>query len=58
MKKLEKSKWSKDIYEDLEDSDSPKEKQNALSGLLQAYGKSDKSVRWGDQVCFNPHLVY
>ncbi|KAJ0988063.1 hypothetical protein J5N97_006419 [Dioscorea zingiberensis] len=50
VKELEKSKWSKDMYEDLEDSDSPKEKLNALSGLLQAYGKGDKSVRWGDQV--------
>ncbi|KAJ0960986.1 hypothetical protein J5N97_001064 [Dioscorea zingiberensis] len=37
------------MYEDLEDSDSPKEKLNALSGLLQAYGKGIKSVRLGSR---------
>ncbi|KAJ4961775.1 hypothetical protein NE237_021685 [Protea cynaroides] len=51
VKELGRSKWSHDVDEDdTERSDGSKGKFNALSGLIQAYGKGDKSVHWGDQL--------
>lgn len=51
VKELGRSKWSEDVDEDIEQTDGAKRNSNALSGLIQAYSKGDKSVRWGDQVC-------
>lgn len=51
MKELSRSKWSNDLDEDeTEGSEAVKGNLNALSGLIQAYGKKGKSVRWSDQV--------
>ncbi|XP_020250187.1 uncharacterized protein LOC109827589 [Asparagus officinalis] len=50
VKDLGSSKWSKDVDEDIDESDGAGRNLNALSGLVQAYGKSEKSVHWGDQV--------
>ncbi|KDP31212.1 hypothetical protein JCGZ_11588 [Jatropha curcas] len=51
VKELGKSKWSNDLDEDdIEGSERMKGNLNALSGLIQAYGKQGKSVRWSDQV--------
>ncbi|KAG0462937.1 hypothetical protein HPP92_021413 [Vanilla planifolia] len=47
---LENSKWSKDLDFDVHDSKSTPGNTNALSGLIQAYGKSIKCVHWGDKV--------
>ncbi|XP_050223688.1 uncharacterized protein LOC126673545 isoform X2 [Mercurialis annua] len=45
-----KSKWSEDLDEDdTEGSEGVKGNLNALSGLIQAYGKQGKSVCWSDQ---------
>ncbi|KAM7479986.1 hypothetical protein LguiA_028199 [Lonicera macranthoides] len=54
VKELKKSKWSDDLDE--EDDDARRTQgirrgnSTALSGLIQAYSKEGKSVRWGDQV--------
>ncbi|XP_024972259.1 uncharacterized protein LOC112511082 isoform X2 [Cynara cardunculus var. scolymus] len=47
---LSRSKWSNDMdgRESLE-AEGGKKNASALSGLIQAYGKEGKSVRWGDQ---------
>ncbi|KAJ9163651.1 hypothetical protein P3X46_023296 [Hevea brasiliensis] len=51
VKELGKSKWSDDLDEDdTEGYERMKGNLNALSGLIQAYGKQGKSVRWSDQV--------
>lgn len=51
MKELVKSKWSDDLDEDdKEGSKGMKRNLNALSGIIQAYGKQGKTVRWSDQV--------
>lgn len=51
VKDLGRSKWSNELDEDdTEQTESIKGNLNALSGLIQAYGKEAKSVRWGDQV--------
>ncbi|XP_048228655.1 YLP motif-containing protein 1 isoform X2 [Ricinus communis] len=51
MKELLKSKWSHDLDEDDADrSAGAKSDVSALSGLIQAYGKQGKSLRWSDQV--------
>ncbi|KAL4195573.1 hypothetical protein AMTRI_Chr05g73970 [Amborella trichopoda] len=50
---LGKSKWSEsdDAVKLPKMANPRKEKQgNALSGLIQAYGKGEKSVHWGDQI--------
>ncbi|XP_072961711.1 uncharacterized protein [Typha angustifolia] len=49
VKELGKSKWSKDLDEDAEDSYGKERNSGALFGLVQAYGKSRKSVHWGDK---------
>ncbi|CAL9104941.1 unnamed protein product [Musa textilis] len=49
IKELGSSKWSKDLEEDIENSENVRGNINALSGLIQAYSKSGKSVHWGDQ---------
>ncbi|XP_010925361.1 uncharacterized protein [Elaeis guineensis] len=49
VKELERSKWSRDLDEDIENSEGAGKNSNALSGLIQAYSKSEKSVHWGDQ---------
>ncbi|URE19177.1 nuclear protein [Musa troglodytarum] len=49
IKELGSSKWSKDLEEDIENSENVQGNINALSGLIQAYSKSGKSVHWGDQ---------
>lgn len=51
VKELGRSKWSRDLDEDIENSDGAEKNSNALSGLIQAYSKSEKSVHWGDKVC-------
>lgn len=52
VKELGRSKWSNELDEDdTERTEVSKGNLNALSGLIQAYGKQAKSVRWGDQVC-------
>lgn len=52
VKELGRSKWSNVLDEDDTEQTEPiKGNLNALSGLIQAYGKEAKSVRWGDQVC-------
>lgn len=49
---LSKSKWSNDLDGSKSDeAEGGKKKASALSGLIQAYSKEGKSVRWGDQVC-------
>ncbi|XP_049931211.1 uncharacterized protein LOC116267631 [Nymphaea colorata] len=49
VKETEKSKWSTNMDEVADVVKPPKNtSQTALSGLIQAYGKGDKSVRWGD----------
>ncbi|XP_057952131.1 uncharacterized protein LOC131146512 [Malania oleifera] len=51
VKGLGRSKWSDDLEEnDTAKRESVKGSLNALSGLIQAYGKRAKSVHWGDQV--------
>ncbi|KAL5725014.1 hypothetical protein ACHQM5_008211 [Ranunculus cassubicifolius] len=52
VKQLGKSKWSQDVDEDDIDGHKmvPSKASNALSGLIQAYTKGDKSVHWGDQI--------
>ena len=50
VKDLGSSKWSKDVDEDIGNSDGAGRHLSALSGLIQAYGKSGKCVHWGDQV--------
>ncbi|OVA09066.1 YLP motif-containing protein 1 [Macleaya cordata] len=50
VKELGRSKWSHDDEEDIERPKGAKGNSNALSGLIQAYSKGDKSVHWGDQV--------
>lgn len=51
VKELGKSKWSDDLDEDdKEGSKGMKRNLNALSGIIQAYGKQGKTVRWSDQV--------
>ncbi|XP_059441484.1 uncharacterized protein LOC132173854 [Corylus avellana] len=50
VKELGRSKWSNDLDEDdTERTEKVKRNLNALSGLIQAYGKETKSVRWADQ---------
>lgn len=50
VKDLGSSKWSKDVDEETDNSAGTGGTLTALSGLIQAYGKSEKSVHWGDQV--------
>lgn len=51
VKLLGRSKWSNETDEDVtEETGATRGNANALSGLIQAYGKEGKSVRWGDQV--------
>ncbi|KAJ6844456.1 uncharacterized protein M6B38_292680 [Iris pallida] len=45
---LGRSKWSKD--EEIDKPDGSSVHLTALSGLVQAYGKGEKSVHWGDHV--------
>ncbi|XP_065877008.1 uncharacterized protein [Euphorbia lathyris] len=49
-KELTKSKWSNDLDENDKEPGGLQRNLNALSGLVQAYGKQGKSVRWSDQV--------
>ena len=52
MKELGRSKWSNELDEDDTEQTEPiRGNLNALSGLIQAYCKEAKSVRWGDKVC-------
>lgn len=54
VKELRTSKWSHEFDEgDGQRSESAKSNSGALSGLISAYGKKDKSVSWGDKVFFN-----
>lgn len=46
---LQKSKWSKDMSVNLQDSNSTLASTSALSGLIQAYGKDAKFIHWGDK---------
>ncbi|KAL1812490.1 hypothetical protein ACET3Z_022555 [Daucus carota] len=51
VKELRTSKWSHEFDEgDGQRSESAKSNSGALSGLISAYGKKDKSVSWGDKV--------
>ncbi|KAL4012543.1 hypothetical protein IC575_029646 [Cucumis melo] len=51
VKELGRSKWSNDLDDDdTEKIDGRNGHSNALSGLIQAYAKEGKSVRWMDQV--------
>jgi YLP motif-containing protein 1 len=51
VKELGRSKWSDDLDEEkTERTVGVKRNVNALSGLIRAYGKDAKSVRWADQV--------
>ncbi|CAL1368183.1 unnamed protein product [Linum trigynum] len=52
VKELGKSKWSEDFDEDDRKGhgDLKGKSANALSGLIQAYGKKGKSVHWNDQM--------
>lgn len=52
VKDLRSSKWSKDVDEVIDNSDVVGGSLTALSGLIQAYGKSEKSVHWGDRVLY------
>lgn len=59
VKELGRSKWSNDLDEDdTERTDGLNGHANALSGLIQAYAKEGKSVRWMDQVCVLSHLIH
>lgn len=59
MKELGRSKWSNDLDEDdTERTEKVKGNLNALSGLIQAYGKERKSVRWADQVFIDGLYYY
>lgn len=59
MKELGRSKWSNDLDEDdSERTEKVKGNLNALSGLIQAYGKETKSVRWADQVFIDGLCYY
>lgn len=58
VKEIGRSKWSKDLEEDAENSDGGEENTNVLSGILQAYGTNEKSVHWSDQVCCRLQLAY
>lgn len=50
VKDLTKSKWSDDHDDDNTNAKEPEKVDgNALSGLMQAYGKGDRCVRWADQ---------
>ncbi|CAN6456055.1 unnamed protein product [Victoria cruziana] len=50
VKDIEKSKWSNNMDEVADVVKPPKKASHtALCGLMQAYGKGDKSVRWGDR---------
>ncbi|GAB2269942.1 hypothetical protein Dimus_004860 [Dionaea muscipula] len=50
VKDLGHSKWLGDLDDvDAEGTEVLKGKSNALSGLLQTYGKEGKSVHWGDE---------
>ncbi|WCJ43793.1 P-loop containing nucleoside triphosphate hydrolases superfamily protein [Euphorbia peplus] len=49
-KELTKSKWSNDLDENDKEPRGLQGNLNALSGLVQTYGKHGKSVRWSDQV--------
>ncbi|XP_042950539.1 uncharacterized protein LOC122282654 isoform X4 [Carya illinoinensis] len=49
VKELGRSKWSNDADED-DTERTEGVKTSALSGLIQAYGKKVKSVRWADQM--------
>ncbi|XP_023541377.1 uncharacterized protein LOC111801581 [Cucurbita pepo subsp. pepo] len=50
VKELGRSKWSNDLDDDdTERTDGANGHANALSGLIQAYAKEGKSVRWIDQ---------
>lgn len=49
-KDLTRSKWSDDHDDDNTTTKEPEKVDfNALSGLMQAYGKGDRCVRWADQ---------
>lgn len=50
VKELHSSKWSKELDEDADNSDDAEKNSNALSGLMQAYSKTEKSVHWGDKI--------
>lgn len=51
VKELGRSKWSNDLDDDdTERTDGRNGHANALSGLIQAYAKEGKSVRWMDQI--------
>ncbi|XP_077240463.1 uncharacterized protein LOC143881327 isoform X2 [Tasmannia lanceolata] len=50
VKELGRSKWSEDVDEDVDRAEGSTGDLNALSGLIQAYGKGNKSVHWGDRV--------
>ncbi|GAV73831.1 AAA_33 domain-containing protein [Cephalotus follicularis] len=51
VKALGRSKWSDDLDEDdTNNSKAARGNINALSGLIHAYRKEGKSVRWSDQV--------
>ncbi|KAL6005518.1 hypothetical protein ACLOJK_006085 [Asimina triloba] len=50
VKELGKSKWSEDLDDDADRKDEDRGILTALSGLVKAYGKGDKSVRWADEV--------
>lgn len=59
VKELGRSKWSNDLDDDdSERTDGLNGHANALSGLIQAYAKEGKSVRWMDKVCVVFHLIY
>jgi hypothetical protein len=59
VKELGRSKWSNDLDEDdTERTEKVKRNLNALSGLIQAYGKETKSVRWADQVFIDVLYYY
>lgn len=50
VKDLTRSKWSDDHDDDNTNAKEPEKVDgNALSGLMQAYGKGDRCVRWADQ---------
>ncbi|XP_042396787.1 YLP motif-containing protein 1-like isoform X2 [Zingiber officinale] len=50
IKELGSSKWSKDLDEEDKKLEGVGKNINALSGLIDAYTKSGKSVHWGDQL--------
>lgn len=57
VKELGRSKWSNDPDDDNEKIVGVKTSVSALSGLIQAYGKKVKSVRWADQVFYSYILL-